>query len=373
MRRRLPRVDRTTAFIAIAALLLGILYMTAATWVQAHFADTVPSTSSLSTSSTGLKVWRDYLDRLGLRPQLLTDFSALPASSTIVLAGPFEKPPTEDDSKRLGAWVRAGGRAVFVGLDDGGIADAIGSLSGDVAAETTSRVSPSFPGAYASGIARISAGAGRFSFDDPAWVTLYGDAKGPSVVVRALGKGQAVWLADPAPVSNDGMGLEDDAAFAVQLASAPGERIYFDEYHHGVTTQVTAWGLLGPGRRAALLILLAGALALVVALGRRRGPAIARPDLPAARGGAYIGQLAELYRIAGARSVALEQIEDGLARALTRRYGDRAGGLLRNARAREAVEASAELRARGTMTKAQFVAAAQALRAARKEVEGGNG
>jgi hypothetical protein len=37
------------------------------------------------------------------------------------------------------------------------------------------------------------------------------------------------------------------------------------------------------------------------------------------------------------------------------------------------MEASAALRARGSMSRDEFVAAAQRLRAARKEVEGGNG
>jgi hypothetical protein len=372
MRKRF-RIDRATAFIALGALLLGVLYMTAATWVQQHFADTVPSASSLSTSSTGLKVWRDYLDRLGLRPRLLTGFSSLPASSTIVFAGPFEKPPSEAESRRIESWVRGGGRLVIVGIDDGGVTGAFGSLGGDVSADATSRVAPSFPGAYASGISRIAAGSGRLQPSGTEWVSLYQDADGASIVEGAFGAGHVVWLADSMPVSNNGIGLVDDARLAVQLAAADGMPIYFDEYHHGVTTEVTWWGLLGAGGRAALLLLVAGALALIVARGRRLGPALARPELPAARGGAYIAQLAELYRTAGARAEALADVEDGLVRALVRRYGDRAGGLSRQPHAREAIETSAALRARGVIGREAFMATAQRLRAARKEVEGGNG
>ena len=375
MKWRFPKVDRATAFIAVGALLLGVLYMTAAAWVDAHFADTTPSTSSLSTSSEGLKVWSDYLTALGLHPSTLTDFSSLPASATIIIAGPFEKPPTAADGKRLAAWVRAGGRAVIVGLDEGGVSGAIGSLGGDESADDSSVVEPSYPGVYASGVTRILAGAGRLEpgDDDTAWVDLYHDSNGSSLISRRLGTGEVVWLADVTPVSNDGIGLDDDAALAVRIAASGGRAIYFDEYHHGITSEPTAWGRLGSSGQAALVLLVLGVGVFLFAMGRRTGPAIARPQLPAARGGAYIAQLAELYRTAGARAEALASVEDGVVRALVRRYGDRASGLARQPKAREAIEASAALRARGAIRKDEFVAAAQSLRAARKEVEGGNG
>jgi hypothetical protein len=367
------RIDRTTAFIALAAVLLGVLYIAAATWVQGQFADTTPSTSSLSTSPVGLQVWRDYLERLGLDPQSLTDFTSLPASSTLIIATPFENASTPAEADQLRSWIERGGRAVVIGLDDGGLASTVATLTGDVSADTTSVVTPSFPGPYSAGVSAIAAGAGRFAVTDPGWVDLYADGQGVSVVTRAVGKGELVRLSDVEPVSNAGIGLRDDAAFAVRLAAVAGMRIYFDEYHHGVTTEVTAWGLLGPGGQAALVLLVAAALALILARGRRSGPPVAPVTVPAARGGAYIAQLAELYRTAGARAEALADVEDGLVRALVRRYGDRASGLARQPRARQAIEASAALRAQVHIDKQQFVAAAQALRAARKEVEGGNG
>jgi uncharacterized protein DUF4350 len=366
-------MDRTTAFITVAAVLLGVMYMAAATWVESRFADAVPSTSSLSTSGTGLKVWHDYLDRLGLRPRLLTTFESLPASSTIVIAAPFENPPSEKDGTRLAAWVRSGGRVVLIGLDAAQIADGLGPLGGDVSADATSVVGPSFPGALASGVGAIVAGPGRLTLNTTDWVALYKDDSGVAVASKRMGAGEVVWLADATPVSNDAIGERDGARFAVQLVFAQGRDIYFDEYHHGTTSEVSAWTRLGPGGRAAVLLLLLGAAALIVARGRRLGPAIARTELPAARGGAYIAQLAELYRTAGARTEALVSLEDGLGRALQRRYGDRSTGLHRHPHAREAIGASTALRARGSIGKDEFVSAAARLRAARKEVEGGNG
>jgi hypothetical protein len=373
MRLRLPRIDRTTAFIALGAVLLGALYVVAATWVESHFAETVSSTSSLSSSGEGLKVWYDYLGRFGVAPRQLTEFGSLPASATVVLAGPFETAPTAADAGRLASWVRDGGRAVVVGLDEGGILGTIGSLDGDVSADAGSVVGPAYPSAYAPGISRIAAGSGRLTVDGPAWVALYGDSIGATLVTRRYGRGEVVWLADVTPVSNDGISRADDARFAVRLALEGGRPVYFDEYHHGLTSEVGAWTRLGLGGQAALVLILAAVAVLLFARGRRIGPAIERPGVPAARGGAYIAQLAELFRTAGARSEALAALEDGVSRAIARRYGTREAGLARQPGAREALARSVALRRRGRIAKDEFVTTAALLRAARNEVEGGNG
>lgn len=374
MRSRFPRIDRTTALIALGALLLGALYMVAATWVESRFADIVPSSSSLSKSTTGLSVWHDYLARLGLAPRLLTDFASLPATGTIVAAGPFESPASEADADTLAAWVRAGGRLILVGQDTLDLATGIGELTGDVSADTTSVVSPVFPSPYTSGVGEIVAGSGRFTLDAPQWVALFADGHGAAVATRRFGAGEVVWLADVTPVGNTGIGQRDGAAFAVRLAVAGGPGpVYFDEYHHGLSAQATAWTRIGAGGRAALVLLFAAIAVFLLARGRRIGPAIARPELPAARGSAYIPQLAELYRTAGARAEALASLEDGLSRAIARRYGSREAGLSRQTGARESLERSGALRASGRIEKDEFVTTAARLRAARNEVEGGNG
>jgi hypothetical protein len=182
-----------------------------------------------------------------------------------------------------------------------------------------------------------------------------------------------VWLADSQAVSNGGIGREDDARLAVLLASQGDRPIYFDEFHHGFIDEATVWDRLGYGGQAATVLLLAGLAVLVTAHARRIGAPVRPFDEPPARGGAYIGQLAELYRKAGARAEALEALEDGLSRALVRRYGTRAAGLARQPRAAEAVERSAALRARHDIGRDEFLAAAKALRRARMEAEGTHG
>jgi hypothetical protein len=376
MRFRFPRLDRATGFIIIAAVLLGALYMVAATWVESRFADVVPSSSALSRSVTGLSVWHDYLAELGVRPQLLTDFAALPVGGTIIIAPPFENEPTAADAQRLKAWVTDGGRAVFVGsdpttllMDAGFITTAV-----DVQSAVASTAVPVLPGPLTEGVGSIATGSsGTADLRGPEWVPVFSDGHGTAVATRAFGRGRVDWLIDARPVNNDGIALADDARFAVRLALAGPGPVYFDEYHHGLTSQVTAWDRLGSGGRAAVWLVLAAVAVLLLARGRRTGPAIVHTEVPASRSTAYVAQLAELYRAAGARGDALAGLEDGLTRAIARRYGTKEIGLARQSGARDALARSSALRQRGRIDRREFVTTAALLRAARNEVEGGNG
>jgi hypothetical protein len=376
MRFRFPHIDRPTAFIVIAAVFLGALYMVAATWVESHFADVVPSSSALSRSVTGLSVWHDYLAELGLGPQLLTDFAALPATGTIVMAPPFENEPTAADAQRLKEWITGGGRLVIVGSDSTAFMLDMGLITSGVSVQSAvaSTAVPVLPGPLTQGVGSIATGSnGTAVLTGPEWVALYSDGHGTAVATRSFGNGRVEWLLDPRPVNNDGIALADDARFAVRIALASPGPVYFDEYHHGLTSETTAWDRLGTGGRAAVWLILAAVAVLLLARGRRTGPAITHPEVPAARGTAYMTQLAELYRAAGARAEALAGLEDALTRAIARRYGTKEIGLARQPGAREALARSAALRQRGRIDKGEFVTTAALLRAARNEVEGGNG
>jgi hypothetical protein len=368
---RLPRrVDRATVIIAVGAVLLAAAYIGVATWVSGYYDASVPSASVYSTSSQGSSIWFAYLGDLGVAPKVLTTFTRLPPAATIVIAGPLENAPGPDDATTLLEWVRAGGRVVFVGTSQGGLTGAFGAAAPRTSPADTSPIAPSLPGRYAEGVATVDAGPGRLRPGTAAWATVYGDTAGAVLLVRTLGKGEVVWLADSALVSNDRIGDADNGALAVALADRPGTPVYFDEYHHGIVDDAGLWGTLGRGGQAAVLLLLAGVAVLVFARGRRLGPAIAEPATSEARGGAYIGQLARVYRLAGARAEALTSLEDSLARALVRRYGSRAVGESRQPLAARALEGSAALKARGKIGRDEFTQAAARLRQARNEVEG---
>lgn len=373
MRLKLPRLDRTTVFTIIGVVVFALVYGGVASYISAYYESSSPSPSVYSRSGKGLSVWYGYLARLGLDPKVLTDFDTLPSGATLIIAGPLDASPGPGDAGRLERWVRGGGRVVLIGTELFGLLEELGAVPGPASAPADTRLAPSLPGVYASGVATIAPGEDRFRPGEPVWVAHYQDSHGDVLISRRLGSGEVVWLADASPVSNDGIGTADDSALAVLLARVPGRAIYFDEFHHGFVKEATPWDRLSVGGRASVVLLLLGVAVLVIGRGRRIGPPIPTPEETPMRGGAYISQLAALYRKAGARAEALESLEDGLARALARRYGTRAAGVGRQAAAREALALSAALRARGTIGKDEFLAAARRLRRARYEVEGTHG
>jgi hypothetical protein len=370
MRLRLPKFDRTTVAVTTGVVLFALAYVGIAAYVSSFYEASSPTPSVFSRSNQGFSVWYGYLSRLGLDPKTLTQFDALPSNATLVVAAPFQASPTPAESKRLAAWVKGGGRLVLVSTEMLGLADGVGPAPKPASASATSNVEPSMPGVLASGVDAIAAGVGRFEDAGPEWVAAYSDDAGDVILSKALGSGSVVWLADSTAVSNAGIGNADDAKLAVLLAFSPGRSIYFDEFHHGYVDSATPWDRLPSGGRAAVVLVLLGVGVLLLARGRRVGPPIALLEKKSARGSAYIAQLAALYRKAGARAEALESLEDGLGRALGRRFGTRALGMARQAGAREALEASAALRVRGHIRPDEFLAAARRLRRARHEVEG---
>ena len=365
-------IDRTTAFVLIAAVLVIAAYAGLVSVAQQYYTVTSASPSAYGTDSAGLSVYFRYLDKLGYGPRTLKTMERLPTGSTIIAAGPFENPPTRAEGRAFIAWVRDGGRLVLVGKEGAAILHGSGLGAGPSTGDPTGGLSPDQPGALARGVARMQPGASRLLSSDPGWVAQYRDDTGAAVLSAVLGKGEVVWLADTHPLSNGGIDAADDAALGVALAVA-GRPLYFDEYHHGFTDDATVWDRLGYGGQAAVVVLIAGLLLLLAATTRRIGPAIAEVDIVQARTGAYIGQLAELYRKAGARADALSSLEDGLNRALTRRHGSLEAGLKRHDTAREALVASAALRADGSISKDAFIQASRRIRRARQEVEGRHG
>lgn len=366
------RLDRSTVFVMVSAVLVIAAYTGLVSLAQQYYTVTSATPSVYGTDSAGLSIYFRYLDRLGLSPVALKSIDTLPPDATIIVAGPFENAPTPAESRALVAWVRDGGRLVLVGREGGAILRGSGLSGSPSEGDAAAMLGPNQPGALSRGVRRIQPGVSRLLSMDPGWVVQYRDGKGVVLQSATLGSGEVVWLSDTHPISNGGIGAADDAALAVALADAD-RTIYFDEYHHGFRDDAGVWERLGYGGQAAAVLLAAGLLLLFIATARRIGPPIAEVEVPAARTGAYIGQLAELYRKAGARSGALSSLEDGLSRALTRRHGTLEAGLKHHPEARETLHSSAALRAGGTISKDAFMTASRRIRRARQEVEGRHG
>lgn len=365
-------LDKRTTVALIVAVVVIALYATAVAVSKRYYMETSPAGSTFSKGAGGLSILYDYLESDGRRPVALQRFDALPSPdrSTIVIAADTSlgNGPSAGDQRRLEKWVRGGGRLVVAGASAAAAFDRLGTSGSDREASSVTTLAPILPSAEAAG--PIVSGRPRLLASNSDWVAHYKDIDGQVLVSKPIGRGQVFWLASAFPLTNAGIGRGANGRIAFRLAIGDGRRPYFDEYHQGYVRGGGLWERLRHRGRVVVLVLLAALAVAFLGWGRRLGAPIPPYERPAARSLAYVGQLAELYRKAGARSEALASLEDGLGRALARRYGTIAAGVAHRPTAAEALAASARLRERGSIGKDEFVAAAETLRRAREEVEG---
>lgn len=365
-----PRLGRRTLVPLTVVALLIAAYAFTVSLANRYYVVAAPASSAYSASPDGFKVYFTYLEELGHEPEMLQSLEDLPKDATIISAAPYVKEPSPADAETLGRWVRAGGRLVAVGGDARELLDPMGFGGSPNSAEPSETLRPLFPGAYAEGIEGVEPGPDRLLLDASAWVAHFKDYGGQLLVSRKVGNGEVVWLAGPLPLSNKAIGRADNGKLAVALATAGGRPVYFDEYHHGYVSDPGFWRRMQEGGRSAVLLLGAALGIALLAWGRRLGPPIPAVHEAEARGGAYIGQLAELYRKAGARGEALASLEEGLTRALVRTHGTLDAGLRHHPAALDAIDASRSLREADGIAEDAFVTTARRLAAARQEVEG---
>ena len=145
--------------------------------------------------------------------------------------------------------------------------------------------------------------------------TAAGDAdslEGDAVAEIPLGEGRLLVFADAAPLSNANAGDDPMAALAVRAAiayTAPGDTVFFDEFHHGVRglgspAEAAADFFFGsPGGRALFHLGLVAFLAVAVA-GVRLGAPADPPRDERRSPLEHVSALGALYRRAEARETA---------------------------------------------------------------------
>ncbi|GAB4285008.1 MAG: DUF4350 domain-containing protein [Coriobacteriia bacterium] len=367
------KVDaRLAASVAVAVLGLA-LYWAAVVAADRYYESPVATASTYSAAPEGLSVLYTYLEQAGASPAQLTSFDELPEEGTLVIAADarLEKPVTDSEAERVARWVRDGGRLILAGWHGEAVARAL-DLYAVPSGGTLAELPPRQPAGALVGVSRVEAGEQRLRAEDAGWAAPLADASGAAMLVRGVGGGEVVWLGTAYPLTNAGIASADNARFAVQLVTVGGP-VTFDEYHHGFAYGGGVWTRIGDAGRAGVLLVALATVVALYALGRRIGPPIREISTPEARTTTYIASLAQLYRTAGARAEALEALEDGIARASATRHGSVAFGLTRHPSAARAIERSAALRERGSVTEEEFVSAAAALVAAKREVEGIDG
>ncbi len=224
--------------------------------------------SSYATASDGAAGYAALLQRNGhpverLRASLSS--AQLGANTTLVVLDPGALDDRAVDALR--AFAEGGGRLVAGGLEASDFARLLGSRVA-IATESADGATPLVP---LGEVRRVSAlGDRAFSQTGSALPVLaHGDAV--LLAISTVGRGSVALLADTSPLTNELLGTDDDAALGLALAGPAGRPVVFAESVHGYG-RATGLSALPTGWRVALAGLLAAAIVLMLARGRRLGP-----------------------------------------------------------------------------------------------------
>lgn len=310
-----PRPPRRRSGVTIAVVVLaGVLVVVAALSLldsATRGQSTSPGRSStLSTAPGGLEAYATLLAQYGyhVQPRRGSLASISLAASTdglFVVDGP------ELDHAEVAAianFVDSGGRLVVAG-DAPWLADVVSDPPVWV------------PTAPAASTVRLEGRTFTVRTDgDGSWIV--GDRR--ALVTRvAVGRGAVVLVADSSPLQNHRLAEADNAAFGVGLAGPTGTRLAFAEGVHGYGSATGLGGI--PDRWKYALV--AGALAallLVIAGGRRIGPAEDEARALAPPRSSYIDAMAEALARTRDPARALAPLQTEVRRRAASRFGLRA-------------------------------------------------
>ncbi len=242
---------------AVLWIAAAIVAANAALWLASALAPgpSGPPSSSFGTAPGGFAAWAELAKRNGVAVVALRErlrSAKLPEGATVVALDVPDLPLA--DARALRAFAADGGRVVAGGRRPLGWVDVF---------DADLRWVSQGPSSVTVADRRVeSAGRGRWS-------------PGGLVVER----GDVTLVADSSPLQNRRLADADNAAFALDLAGRGP--LVFAESAHGYGT-ATGLAALPGNAKGALLILLAAALLLMLARGKRFGPveAGARPLPP---------------------------------------------------------------------------------------------
>jgi hypothetical protein len=137
------------------------------------------------------------------------------------------------------------------------------------------------------------------------------------------GKGQIVLLSDPFIVANGGIGLKDNLQLSINLVSASGGLIAFDEFHQGRGATHNAFVSYFEGTP---VLAICGQLALLILLilwtrGRRFARPLPLPRVDRRSSLEFVASMAELQQRARAFDLAIENVYSRTRRVLARYAG----------------------------------------------------
>lgn len=280
--------------------------------------------SSYSNRPDGVSAWAELLAGFGrdvgrlrgeLRPPDLD-----PAATVVVLDAPGM---TGAEAEHLAGFVRRGGHLVAGGAGAGewleAVVDDAPVMSGRGA--ETARPSGAPPAPEVAGVRSVRAAElGSWAEQGSLAPVLRGDNGRVIALAGNVERGRVVALADPSPVHNGLLALDDNAAFALGVVGGPDRRVLFAEGAHGYG-QGEGLSALPRRWRLALAGLGLAAAVWLLARSRRLGP----PEdetraLPPPRW-AYVDALAGTLARTGRPAEASEPVRRRARELIARRAG----------------------------------------------------
>jgi hypothetical protein len=278
--------------------------------------------STFTSGPAGAKAAFLVLERLGYSVERsfdpITDLTADPARSVLVLASPAE-PASEQDRRALLSFLRLGGVVLATGSEGARflpevLDDPIERDAFEVRAERYRAVIPSGLAAgvpiieMASEVTRASPG--------PAWIAVYGQHDDAVVQTARFGNGRAIWWAGSTPLTNASLGDPGSLDLLLNALGPPGSRtVLWDERYHGYSRTFFSYVRGTPLPWAAMQLGLIG-LAAVATYSRRSGPVRARAARARTSTLEFVTTMGGLYERAGARAAAVATAAARLRRLL---------------------------------------------------------
>jgi hypothetical protein len=322
--RRLPPLETGILVLAVA-ILAGLGFARQAT---PQSSPTLDSFSSFDAASGGYRALYTLLEREGIRVERFEQRPAFldAGTDTLVYVEPFafdprQNVPSRGDVAALEAWVRGGGRLLYIGHDDVAAKQGILKLpaSRDVA---HAGARPFVARALAdAGVTRVPAsGTRRWTRGKHPFAELLGDAAGPIVVTYPFGRGRVTAAIDETQFRNDAIASGDRARLAYALArpGRPGGLVAFDEFVHGYALPSRWWTLVPRPFAIALCFALATILIALAGAAARFGPPIVPVERRDRSSADFIDALSSLLERGFAEREALAAATASATRALAR-------------------------------------------------------
>jgi hypothetical protein len=281
----------------------------------------LPAYSSYSEEDDGLAESAFILDRLGWTPVPLTQ-PAVPGlqRGLLILAEPGPGELGDGDARALLRWVEAGNTLLLAGFHETPLHKLLDlrvrRLHIDGAPVV---VAPELPGPYTDGIDHLQVDPDA-TVDGPRAAPMWSVKDGPGALMLLRGKGKILVLADPTLLTNAGLRQQDNVVLLTNVARLAGrdDKVYFDEYHHGLRSAHDFWGYLGYHQQQ--LTMLPIALLVGAAVWRamvRLGPAVPTPRETRADAVDYASALARIYEQTGAHRLLARTLIRGFLGSLT--------------------------------------------------------